>query len=172
LLQAVVFRSLRIGLISIVPNLLPVLACFVALRVFKIQLKIDTALVLCISVGGLFNTTIHFAARTRQLVAAGEVDPDVAVGRAMRAVGPPALFTALALSAGFSVLLLSGFPGLRALGLLSMVTLTVGFFSDMIVTAVLLRVGFDWNGSAATPAPRLVASIIPGHVAPEEGKGI
>jgi hypothetical protein len=146
LLQWLVFQSLRIALISVLPNLLPVVACFVSLRALGIQLKIDTALVLCISVGGLFNTTIHFAARLQQLVATGEQDPDTAIERATRAVGPPALFTALALSAGFAVLLLSSFPGLRALGLLSMVTLIIGFFSDMIVTAVLLRVGFDWKG--------------------------
>jgi uncharacterized protein len=159
LLQWLVFRSLRIALISVVPNLLPVIACFVALRVFGIQLKIDTALVLCISVGGLFNTTIHFAARTRQLVDAGESDPDVVIGRAMRAVGPPSLYTALALSVGFSVLLLSSFPGLRALGLLSMVTLTIGFFSDMTVTAVLLRIGFDWTKRPSNFAPPLRAAI-------------
>jgi len=149
-LQWLVFRSLRIGLISVVPNLLPVIACFIALRIFGIQLKIDTALVLCISVGGLFNTTIHFAARAQQLVADGEQDPDSIVGRAMRAVGPPALFTALSLSLGFAVLLLSSFSGLRALGLLSMVTLTIGFISDMVVTAVLLRVGFDWKARIST----------------------
>ncbi len=172
LLQRLVFRSLRIALISVLPNLLPVVACFVVLRVFKIQLKIDTALVLCISVGGLFNTTIHFAARTRQLVEAGERDPDEVVGRAMRAVGPPALFTALALSAGFSVLLLSSFPGLRALGLLSMVTLSVGFFSDMIVTAVLLRVGFDWKGRMSKAAPQLRTAIATGpHRARQQGEG-
>jgi predicted RND superfamily exporter protein len=162
LLQWLVFRSLRIALISVVPNLLPVIACFIALRIFGMQLKIDTALVLCISVGGLFNTTIHFAARTRQLVEAGERDPDAVIGRAMRAVGPPALFTALALSVGFSVLLLSSFPGLRALGLLSMVTLTIGFFSDMIVTAVLLRVGFDWNGRIGRVAPELRGAVVTG----------
>jgi hypothetical protein len=158
-LQWLVFRSLRIALISVIPNLLPVVACFVALRVFQIHLKIDTALVLCISVGGLFNTTIHFSARTRQLAAAGGAEPDTVVGLAMRAVGPPALFTALALSAGFSVLLLSSFPGLQALGLLSMVTLIVGFFSDMIVTAALLRVGFDWNSLVARALPQVGAAF-------------
>jgi len=144
-LQWLVFRSLRIALISVVPNLLPVIACFLTLRVLAIQLKIDTALVLCVSVGGLFNTTIHFAARVRQLLKAGESDPDLVIGKAMRAVGPPALFTALALSAGFAVLLLSSFPGFRALGLLSMITLSFGFLSDMVVTAVLLRVGLPWK---------------------------
>lgn len=145
LLQLVMFRSLRIALISIIPNLLPMVACFVTLRLLGIHLKIDNALVLCISIGGLFNTTIHFAARVRQRVAGGDRDPDGVILHAVCATGPASLFTAATLSAGFAMLMLSSFPGLRALGLLSMVTLLVGFFADMIVTAVLMRVGFNWK---------------------------
>ena len=66
LLVWLAFRSLRIALMSVVPNLLPAIACFLALRAFDMGLRIDSALVLCISIGGLFNTTIHFAARVRQ----------------------------------------------------------------------------------------------------------
>lgn len=154
-LQWLVFRSIRIALISIVPNILPVIACFLCLRVFGIHLRIDTALVLCISVGGLFNTTIHFAARVRQLAAEPGAQPDAVIARALSSIGPPALFTAGALSVGFSVLFASSFAGLQALGLLTMVTLSVGFVSDTVVTAVLLRVGFDWRTlpQRATPCP-------------------
>lgn len=144
-LQWLMFRSLRIALISIIPNLLPMIACFVTLRLLNFPLKIDSALVLCISIGGLFNTTIHFAARVRQRVAAGDREPDEVILHAMRETGPASLFTAVTLSIGFAVLLLSSFPGLRALGLLSMITLLVGFFADMIATAVLLRIGFNWK---------------------------
>ena len=149
-----VFRSLRVALISVLPNLLPVVACFLALRLWGTGLRVDTALVLCISVGGLFNTTIHFAARVQQLARRADSSPDTVIMRAMRSVGPPALFTACALSVGFAVLLLSSFPGLRALGLLTLVTLATGFFSDMIVTAVLLRLGFAWP-------PVIAASSVP-----------
>jgi len=160
LLQWLVFRSVRIALISVVPNLLPVVACFVCLRAFAIQLRIDTALVLCISVGGLFNTTIHFAARVRQLARAHGARPDMVLESAMLSIGPPALFTAGALSVGFSVLFASSFAGLQALGLLTMVTLIVGFFSDMVVTAVLLRVGFDWPASAPTPSRDMASGLV------------
>jgi predicted RND superfamily exporter protein len=154
LLQWLVFRSLRIALISVVPNSLPVVACFVCLRAFGVHLRIDTALVLCISVGGLFNTTIHFAARVRQLAGGhgARPEPETVIESAMLSIGPPALFTACALSVGFSVLFASSFAGLQALGLLTMVTLSVGFFADMTVTAVLLRAGLDWR-AAATAAP-------------------
>jgi predicted RND superfamily exporter protein len=151
-LQWFVFRSLRLALIGVVPNVLPMIASFLCLRVFGIRLRIDTALVLCISVGGLFNTTIHFAARVQQLVAHGATEPDLIVSNAICAIGPPALFTASALSVGFSVLFLSSFPGLQELGLLTMVTLCVGLASDMIVTAVLLRVGYDWSAAVRRAA--------------------
>ncbi len=144
-LEWVAMRSWRIAVISVVPNLLPVVACFAALRLFDIHLKLESALVLCISVGGLFNTTIHFAARSLQRWRETADTPDEVISHAMRAIGPAALFTAVTLSLGFSVLLLSSFPVLRTLGLLSMVTLLTGFVSDMVVTPVLMRIGFNWE---------------------------
>jgi predicted RND superfamily exporter protein len=141
------FRSLRIALLTIIPNLIPVAICFVVTRGFDIPLRMDNILVLCVSIGGLFNTTIHFVARVRQLVAAGEHDPDRVVVEAMRAIGPPSLYTAAILSIGFAVFMLSDFAGLRAMGLLSMVTLMSGFFSDMLFTPPLIRLGMDWQGA-------------------------
>ena len=158
LLQWLLFRSLRLALISIVPNLLPVIACFLCLRVLAIHLRIDTALVLCTSVGGLFNTTIHFSARVRQLAREPGTNPDRVIGQAMSSIGPPALFTAAALSIGFSVLFASSFAGLQALGLLMMVTLSIGFVSDMVVTAVLLRIGFAWQPTTERAASTVLAA--------------
>jgi predicted RND superfamily exporter protein len=140
---ALIFRSLRIAAISIVPNLLPALACFVVLGMFGITLRIGTVLFLSVSIGGLFNTTIHLAARTRQRLSEGETDPDAVIEHALRKVGPPALFTAVILSLGFSVFMLSRFPDLQVFGLLSMTVLLAGFVSDLCVTTVLLRVFYD-----------------------------
>ena len=72
----------------------------------------------------------------------------------MRAIGPPALFTAVILSLGFASFMLSGFSGLRALGTLSMITLLSGFFSDMIVTAALLRVFYRWESAPPAAAQK------------------
>lgn len=147
-LEWLIFRSLRLALVSVLPNLLPVVACFVTLRVLNYPLRMDSVLVLCISIGGLFNTTIHIASRVRSRVAAGNLDPESVIREALVTVGPSALFTALTLSAGFSVLMLSSFPGLRMLGLLSTVTLMAGFVGDMVVTPALLRLAFDWKKAA------------------------
>ena len=148
-----IFRSLRVALMSVVPNLIPVVASFAFLRLAHISLRMDTALFLSVSVGGLFNTTIHLVARVRQRLAEGETDPDLITEHAVRTVGPPALFTAVILSLGFASFMLSGFPGLRAFGMLAMITLLVGFCSDMIVTAILLRLFYAWPKRAVDKQP-------------------
>jgi predicted RND superfamily exporter protein len=154
----VLFRSLRIALISVVPNLLTVIVTFVFMRVLDISLRMDTSLFMSVCVGGLFNTTIHLAARLRIAVAQGQTDRDLAIEETVRTVGPPSLYTAAILSLGFACFMLSGFPGLRAFGMLSLVTLVVAFFSDIIVSTALLRRFFGWPKPGATPARSLEAA--------------
>ena len=151
------FRSLRLALLTMVPNLVPVGMCFLATRMLQIPLRIDTILVFCISIGGLFNTTIHFVARVLQQVRAGRRDPDAIVLTAIRTIGPPSLFTSVVLSAGFAVFFLSSFPGLRMLGLLTVITLLTGFVSDLIFTPALVRLGFDWKKGIRHEAAELPA---------------
>lgn len=145
--QLVVFRSLRVALISIVPNLVPVCGCFLVMRALGLNLRVDNSLVLCVSVGGLFNTTIHIIARVMQQLDGGAREPDAIVGRALAAVGPPSLYTATILSVGFSAMCLSRFAGLQMLGLLCLVTLMSGFVSDATMTTSFLRVFFNWNAA-------------------------
>jgi len=152
-LQWLVLRSLRLALVSMVPNVLPIMACFLALRVFDIHLRLESALVLCISIGGLFNTTIHFSARVLQRRRELQEPPHAVILHALQAVAPPSLFTAVTLSAGFAVFLLSSFPGLRALGLLSMVTLLTAFVADVLVTPVLVYLVLDWDRPMTSGLP-------------------
>jgi predicted RND superfamily exporter protein len=138
-LQWLLFRSARIALASILPNMVPVAFAVWAMQAWGLDLRMDNSLVLCVCVGGLFNTTIHLVACMLQQLRNGARDPDRIVEQSLRTVGPASLFTALVLSAGFTVLLFSSFAGLRAFGVLSAVTLISGFFSDAIVTSALLR---------------------------------
>jgi uncharacterized protein len=150
--QLVIFRSLRVALIGIVPNVVPVCACFLLMRALGLNLRVDNSLVLCISVGGLFNTTIHIMARVLQQVRAGVREPDVIMARSLEAVGPPSLYTAVILSLGFSAMGLSRFPGLQTLGLLCLVTLLTGFVADVFLTTSFMRVFFNWR-TERWPAP-------------------
>lgn len=136
---AITFRSIRIALLSMVPNLIPVVTCFLLLRCFDITLRIGTVLFLSVSIGGLFNTTIQLVARVQQHLKAGE-NIDEAIEHSVGDVGPPALFTAVILSLGFAIFGLSRFPDLRVFGLLATNTLLVAFVSDMILSTSLVRV--------------------------------
>ena len=138
-LQWLLFRSLRIAVASILPNLIPVATAFLTIRALGLQLRFDNAVVLCVCVGGLFNTTIHLVARMLQQIREGQTDPDTLIEQALRTVGPPSLYTAVVLSLGFSVLLLSDFPGMRTFGILCSVTLSSGFIADAVVTSVIMR---------------------------------
>jgi predicted RND superfamily exporter protein len=143
-LELIIFRSMRIAIASIFPNLLPLAACFIAMRIIGLDFRLDSSLVLCVSIGALFNTTIHIIAKIRLELEGGGSDPDEIVERALRSVGPASLFTAVILSVGFSLMLLSSFPGLQALGLLSVITMISAFFSDAVFTTILMRVLYAW----------------------------
>jgi predicted RND superfamily exporter protein len=150
LLELIIFRSWRIALISAVPNLLPAVASFVLLSVTGTTLRIGTVLFCSTSIGGLFNTTIHFAARVVQRVRAGDRDPDQVIEHAMRSVIPPSLFTAGILSLGFATFLLSRFPDLVVFGAFSMSVLLFGFFADAVVTPALFRRFYVWPSPIGT----------------------
>ncbi|MEY4549237.1 MAG: hypothetical protein RL685_5432 [Pseudomonadota bacterium] len=165
LVQLVMFRSLRIALITIIPNIVPACCCLLVMRGLGLDLRVDNSLVLCISVGGLFNTTIHLIARMLQQVRAGVQDADQIVGQALTAVGPPSLYTAAILSVGFAVMGLSRFPGLQMLGLLCFVTLMSGFVADAMLTTSFFRRFFNWSGAFAANARSAEAL---GRVVPDE----
>lgn len=160
LLQLAMFRSLRVALLGIVPNLVPVSACFLVMRALGLQLRMDNSLVMCVSVGALFNTTIHIVARILQQVRAGESNPEWIIGRSLAAVGPPSLYTAVILSLGFSAMALSRFPGLQTLGVLCTVTMLAGFISDAMLTTSLFWTFFDWKGALARAVTSPSAAVL------------
>jgi predicted RND superfamily exporter protein len=163
-ISTISFRSIRVAAACLIPNLIPVSVCLSFLRAYGANLKVDTSLVLCICIGGLYNTTIHIVERLKQRVAAGEREQEATMGRVLDSVAPPSFFTAAVLSAGFAVLTLSSFPGLQALGILSLITLLTGFLADVIITPAILQLLFAWpkDSGATSAAPvRLTVEEIP-----------
>jgi predicted RND superfamily exporter protein len=153
LLQLLIFRSWRIALLSIFPNLIPAACCFVMVKLVS-HLAVGTSLPLSAAIGGLFNTTIHMSARALQRAREGGATPDEVIEHALRKVTPPSLFTAVILSLGFAIFTLSSFPDLRLFGVLTMAVLLVGFVSDLLLTPVLLRRFLPWKklgGGAPSP---------------------
>jgi predicted RND superfamily exporter protein len=130
------FRSLRIGLLALLPNALPVLAYFGALGLFGVTLNPTTSLVACIVLGVAVDDTLHYLARYRGFVHAG-MAPDKAVVEALAGVARPVALTTLTLCGGLLALTTSELRHQVEFGLLAAGTLLLAAVLDATLTPAL-----------------------------------
>lgn len=137
LLMCLMFLSLRIGLLSLIPNIIPIVILFGIMGFAGIPLNISTTLIAAMAIGIAIDDTIHYLGTfSGELRHTG--DQTRAMINATRSVGVPMVVTSVALAAGFLVLTLSNFAPVRDFGLLSAVTMVVALFSDLIITPAVL----------------------------------
>jgi len=139
----VVFRSWRLALIGLVPNLLPLLLTVGVMSLLRIDVKPSTVIVFSITLVIADDDTIQYLSRYRErfvaLVRGGHASPhaEAALGT-LRASGLPMFVTMSAVTTGFLALLFSEFLGLANLGLLIGVSLFAAVFADLFLTPLLL----------------------------------
>lgn len=138
LLMAVLFRSGRMVLISLVPNLIPLLFTAAVMGYFNIPIKPSTVLVFSIAFGISVDDTIHYLAKFRQELKANGWRIKDAVICAVRETGVSMMYTSIILFFGFAVFIASEFEGTRALGILVSVTLLVAMFANLVLLPTLL----------------------------------
>jgi len=136
--MASMFTSLRMIIISLVPNFVPLLVTAAVMGYFNIPLKPSTILVFSISFGISVDNAIRVLAKYRQdlIIMKGNI-PDSAV-LALREIGISIIYTALILFFGFGIFTVSKFGGTQSLGLLVSITLLISMFSNMIFLPALL----------------------------------
>jgi len=132
------FRSLRLGLISTVPNLFPMAVTATFLVVTGRPLQMTSVIVFSICLGIAVDDTIHFINRfQRELSFGGLVDG--AVLRTYRAVGSAMLMTSSVLLVGFGSLQISEMPTTRLFSGLSCLTIAAALVGDLLILPALLR---------------------------------
>jgi len=131
--MAWMFSSTRMVLISIFPNLLPLLITAGIMGFFSIPIKPSTILVFSIAFGISVDTAIHFLAKFRQELACSSTPPDQAVISALREVGVSIIYTVIILFFGFGIFVASEFGGTVAMGLLISITLFMAVFSNLLL---------------------------------------
>lgn len=139
-----VLRSWRLGLIALVPNLLPLLLTFGIMAALGIDLKPTTVICFSITLVIADDDTIQYLVRFRrrylELQADGVHGHHGRVAReTLEHTGTSMLVSALSISSGFLTLMLSEFVGLRNLGLLIGVSLFSAVFADLYLSPILLR---------------------------------
>ncbi|MFW6197796.1 MAG: efflux RND transporter permease subunit, partial [Myxococcota bacterium] len=139
LLLAVLFRSLRLGLLSIPPNIIPLVFTMAYMVLRGIPLNAATVIIFSISLGLAVDGTIHVLARYREETLSG-LGSSEALLRAARGTGQAIVVSSLTLMMGFAVLLFSSFVPVRHFGELIAVTVASSLIATMIVQPALLKV--------------------------------
>ncbi|MDG1261569.1 MAG: MMPL family transporter [Flavobacteriales bacterium] len=155
-IMALLFRSLRMVLISLVPNMIPLIFTASVMGYFGIAIKPSTILVFSIAFGISVDDTIHFLAKYRQELRNKAWNIRESVLLAVKETGVSMMYTSVVLFFGFGMFSASEFDGTRALGILVSMTLLVAMFSNLVVLPSLLLSFERWLTTKAFSEPFLV----------------
>lgn len=138
ILMAILFRSWRMVLVSLIPNFIPLLFTAGIMGWFGIPLKPSTLLVFSIAFGISVDDTIHYLAKYRLELKSKQWDLKECVIMAIREAGLGMFYTSIVLFCGFSMFSFSQFGGTKALGFLISLTLLIAMITNLVILPTLL----------------------------------
>ena len=136
ILMSFLFKSWRMVLVSLLPNLIPLIFTSALMGYFGIPIKPSTILVFSIAFGISIDDTIHFLAKYRQELKTKNIKDSVEIS--IKETGVSMIYTSIILFFGFSIFIASNFGGTQALGLLVSLTLFVAMLTNLVLLPSLL----------------------------------
>jgi len=140
LILVLVLRSVRIGLVSLVPNLLPAALTLGLWGLLVGRVGLAASVVAAISLGVIVDDTVHFLSKYVRARREQNLGPAPAIRYAFTTVGMALLVTSVVLVAGFLVLAQSSFQVNATLGLLTAITIAIALLADFFLLPPLLTV--------------------------------
>ena len=134
---AFVYRSTRLGLISVIPNVFPLVATASILVIWGEHLEMVTVCVFTICVGIAVDDTIHFMTRYQEELRIGG-DHEQVIRRAFTGVGSALLMTTIVLVAGLASAIAGDSRDARIFGIMGCLTLTTALLADVLLLPALL----------------------------------
>jgi hypothetical protein len=144
---ALMFTSMRIGLVALVPNILPVAVYFGSLGFFGITLNPSTSLIAPMVLGIAIDDTVHYFARFSREVRRYADDRKATIA-ALKTVGRPVTYTTVGLCLGFLVLTTSDLGMTAQVGIMASYSLAVAWLCDFLLTPALcssVRITTLWD---------------------------
>jgi len=138
LLMAYLFRSFQMIIISLVPNLLPLIITAGIMGFIGVPIKPSTILIFSIAFGISVDDTIHFLAKYRQELVQNNWQIKKSVYAALKETGVSMFYTSIVLFFGFSVFMISNYGGTKALGGLISATLLFAMLANLVLLPCLL----------------------------------
>lgn len=136
-IMIVLFLSVRVGLVAVVPNLFPIIVIFGMMGWLGIELSTVTGLIAIIAIGLAADDTIHYMVRYNRKFRRN-LDKEQALCETLRYTGRPIMFTALTIGAGFSVLGFSSFVPTAVFGLMMVITMLSAVVGAIILLPSLM----------------------------------
>lgn len=134
---SLIFVNAHVGLLSIVPNIVPIIIMFGVMGFAGIPLDTGTAMIAVISVGVIVDDTMHFMVRYNEELNT-TYQEEGAIARTIRAEALPIISTSLGLIVGFLLMTQSGFQPIAYFGLLSALVMFIALLAVFIITPILL----------------------------------
>ncbi|MFZ1533940.1 MAG: MMPL family transporter [Chitinophagaceae bacterium] len=132
------FRSARILLCSLIPNIIPLLITAGIMGWVGVPLKPSTVLVFSVALGIAIDITIRFLVNYKQELPHNNYDMKQTVIETIHSTGISIIYTSLVLIAGFIIFCFSGFDGTKALGWLTSLTLVTATFTNLVLLPAIL----------------------------------
>jgi len=139
---AVAFQSLKIGLLTVVPNLFPLLVTAAGLSLLGMPLQITSVMTFSLCLGLAVDDTIHVVVRYR-LNLQSHADRRAAIDDTVARVGPALIITTAILLGGFAAMMTSPMPAIQLFAALSAITLLVALIGDLVFFPAMLL----WAGA-------------------------
>lgn len=144
IIAGIMFRNWSMVLISLLPNVLPLIVIAGIMGWAGIDLKLSTSIIFTIAFGIAVDDTIHFISKLRLQLAKGHSLP-IAVKRSFLSAGKAIIITSIILCGGFMTLSLSSFLGTFYIGVLISLTLLIAVLSDLFVLPWLILKCLRWS---------------------------
>jgi hypothetical protein len=135
--MALMFLSVRVGLIAMIPNFVPVIVFFGLMGITGAPLNLGTSIIASVVLGVVTDDTIHLMSRLSAEIKAS-ADQRAAMLRTFSSVGKPALYNSALLFFGFASLATSTFVPLEQFGILSAITILVAILTEPALFPALL----------------------------------
>ena len=140
-IMALLLRSIRLFLVSLLPNLLPMLAALAFMAAVGISVRIGTAMILAIALGIAIDDTIHLMIHLREHNAAGK-DPREIVWRTLAQTGKAILYTSVVLVIGFGSMISNELIAIQDMGIVAAVTIIIALIADLYLAPALYLLSF------------------------------
>ncbi len=134
----IALRSLKIGIISIIPNMAPAAVAFGMWAIIDGQVGMSVSIVAGMTLGIVVDDTIHFLSKYLRARREQQMSTEQAIHYAFAQVGQALFVTTIVLVAGFSILMISTFKVNADMGLVTAMTISIALVLDFLLLPALL----------------------------------